>query len=289
MDILNRLNELIEDNSYMDIEEFESEFIVDLSKYKNTKFLHFLLEDAMNKEDIEIITKCVNLLKENSLTEYKLYSFAASRDYLDLFNLLLEKQIGITPQERKMFTMGCLERGSINYLELISHPLISHFVDRDVKAFFYAVHSEDIGMIFFVNNWYQRGLFNRYFKDSDLAQALGFAISKNRFDMTVELLNLGADLQHPNGWSPLTRAAMNGNVEIVEELVNRGARVSFAQFEVFRYAAYQGHTEVVRFFLDKCEIDTTRYKNSAYKKALESEHWEVCQLIREYNEKKANI
>jgi ankyrin repeat protein len=93
---------------------------------------------------------------------------------------------------------------------------------------------------------------------SALTHMLIKAVDSADLDECKSLINAGADVNKPNrdGFLPLQLAAFNGNTDIVNLLVDAGARVNMhPEYAIksespLHYAAFEGHIDVVKLLID---------------------------------------
>jgi ankyrin repeat protein len=115
--------------------------------------------------------------------------------------------------------------------------------------------------------------FLRHGADPDLLEEhkwspLRLAIQQSHVDVAAFLLNTGGvniDSLDYIDETPLHEGACRGHLEIVKELVQRGAvvdRIDHAGLTPLHFAAKDGNLEVVRFLIDECDADVNHCAKS---------------------------
>lgn len=258
---------------------FPMQFIVDIGPYLNTKLAKTLLEESARARDFETFVRVFPLVNDFYDLDW-LYSWSIQNERVDIFHMLREKRLRWTYEERTRCFRNALEMGKMELIELISNP------PRNDHYFTWAVRSKNMEVIRYLYNWSKDRARRKYCPHLfDMNAALDDAIFHNFYEALEFLLDKGADPNYGYEY-PLSIAAKRGKLNFVKLLVEKGARVNAKQFEAFRWAAEHGQTEVVKFFLNNHDIDTSRYKNFAHRNAKKNGHWKICQLIEEYNAKK---
>jgi len=103
-----------------------------------------------------------------------------------------------------------------------------------------------------VRTWLDRGM------DPNSVDSRGFSLlmlaaRENHREVTIVLLDRKAKINQRSAYgdSALMLASFNGNLDMVQLLVARGAEVQHAGWAPLHYAAFEGRTEVIRFLLAK--------------------------------------
>jgi ankyrin repeat protein len=90
--------------------------------------------------------------------------------------------------------------------------------------------------------------------------SLCYAIEHCHLDVIEYLVNQrGASVNKVPGqvWSPLHRAASNGNLECMKFLLKKGAKQD--DYSAFRGAIVEGHLECVKYFVEQLGIDVNKH------------------------------
>lgn len=103
----------------------------------------------------------------------------------------------------------------------------------------------------------------------------------------ILLIGLDANLKDGQGWPLITLASQNGDLNMVNLLVSRGARTDESNpwgWTPLMFAALNGHTKVAGFLLSE-DADPSIENNSgltARNIAEDNGHMELAELIKEY-------
>lgn len=84
--------------------------------------------------------------------------------------------------------------------------------------------------------------------------SLEWSIENNFVEVTKYLINSGADINTGDG-HPLITASINGDLTMVQYLVNNGASTLCQDCSAFRYAARFGLTRIIRYFLEEAPFE----------------------------------
>ena len=117
--------------------------------------------------------------------------------------------------------------------------------------------------------------------------ALHFAAKKKHADVVQVLIDAGADIETQNakGHSPLLMASIYGQLTNMMKLVKAGADVRATDTRrttCLRFAAYHGHTDIVRYLVSLPEVDLNHQGRDNYTAlhcAVSRKHADVIQVL----------
>ena len=207
----------------------------------------------------------------NNNLEYDLLNIAAFYDNDDTFRYLLERYSGdkdfILPAILKNALIQRSEKViSILERENISFNNTSNITVEDV--FFDLAQTGNI----WGSEWM---LDHGYVLNDNLAgEILACAIDADQQDFLQFLFNLGIDINYgyPADVTPISYAAECGNLELVQWLVNQGAKVD-GLISPLGSAAFANDLEIIQFLYEKCGADingVTIYSDGSGVTALET-------------------
>jgi uncharacterized protein len=112
---------------------------------------------------------------------------------------------------------------------------------------------------------------------------LMFAANNGNIELLEFLLNNGANILMNNmyGDTAIGIAALRGKLAIVQRLVAAGAKLETEGWAPLHYAAFNGHADVIRYLIDKQVSVDARAPNgqTALMFAAKNDHLEVVRLL----------
>nr|AEX63276.1 putative ankyrin repeat protein [Moumouvirus Monve] len=117
---------------------------------------------------------------------------------------------------------------------------------------------------------------------SDLTLALTHSSLNGNLEMVHNLIIYGANI-HANNDIAIRNAAYNGHLEVVQYLVSIGANVHTSKNYAIRWAAREGHLKIVKYLLE-CGVDICTDNNYALRCIIDYGHLQVVEYIMKLND-----
>lgn len=277
---IEKLKEIVEDDSYMDDSLSGFELWIDMAKYKeDKKLLLSLLEASILRDDYEMIENCIRILDADTLNNGRLYYYAIRNNKFNIIKMLIDKEV----KYDNHVIQEAIQCGDINIVK--KFKIIHNSWSLNPENFIYkAVSSGKLEILEYFINLYQQSRYMNNYIFQHISESLRAGVKQDDFRILDRLLTIGAN---PNidCLKPLTVAASLGKANMVQRLIDAGANKSYQACEAFRYAAANGHLEVVKMFLS-LNIKTDYYNNYAIRHAIKNGHCEVAKAIDDHNKKK---
>jgi len=119
-------------------------------------------------------------------------------------------------------------------------------------------------------------------RTKDGATPLHLAVQRRHFSVVRTLLKNGADpnMRTNDGLTPLCVASLNGDDQIISELIDGGARVEDSN--ALEHASNRGHTAVVRRLLQEDSMNDRECLGQAHESAVREGHTSTASIIRNF-------
>jgi hypothetical protein len=210
------------------------------AEWGDLKALQLLLSDGES-------TRPTNNNIENSLTT------AALNGHIELVQLLLTH---ITDsEESNIGKQLALSQAAAGGHLAVCELLLNHGASLNIPARNMPLHmAADMGHTDICKLFIQHGA-DIDQKNSDAIPPLYFAVQHNHVDACKLLLSFGADFDYvvPYYGSIFSIVITNGNIELINDLLERGAKLNAPPGEItpLMEAALTGNPEIVKIFLEK--------------------------------------